>query len=146
MRRGKFIYCIAVAAFLVVAHFCFGELTLETGDSMGEMYFLLQVRLTSSGAKSHRLSGMSAFSRAYQERLIDTLEILEIREMNTDQNLPFTYIPVRSGSSSKGPELMDIAWYYPNPIPSGGEAKVMVRGKFVSSRVYSGTSDRVSEN
>lgn len=114
------------------------ELTLETGEKSGEVYFLWQATLNEVAARSHRLSGMPSFERVYSKGLLEKLLISEIREMDTDKPLEFNYVlPPRYGLSA---ELRDVAWYYPHPIPAGGRVRVQIRGKMIAPKIYSGDS------
>ena len=82
------------------------ELTLETGETSGEVYFLWQATLNQIGARSGRLSEMSSFDRVYSKGLLEKLLICEIRELDTDRPLEFNYvIPSRYRLSA---ELRDV--------------------------------------
>ncbi len=120
---------------------CAEELTLEPGDNSGEVYFLWQASLSDVGARTHKLSDMASFERVFAKALIDRLEINEIRELDTDRMLPFNYVlPPRTGVDKP---LRDVAWYYSNPIPAGGRARVQVRGKMIAPRIFNGDSTRI---
>jgi hypothetical protein len=143
MKTAK-ILMTSLAVVFALSATVFAELTLETGENPGELYFLWQDTLTSSGARSHRLSEMSAFTYGYSKALIQSLEILEVRELDTDQELRFNYVVPKNSPEEK--TLRDVVWYYPNPIPSGGRVRVQIRGHMVAPRVYRSEPDKVEIN
>ncbi|MBM3860143.1 MAG: hypothetical protein FJ395_10885 [Verrucomicrobia bacterium] len=88
------------------------EITFETGDGPHELYFLWQGSFTQAGAQSGNLLDMPAFMTAYNKDMIEMMEILEVRELDTDQIIDFNYVTPRKASP---PKMREVVWYYPNP-------------------------------
>lgn len=126
---------------LTLISFGTAQLTLETGE-IGEIFFTWQGELDDARATAHRLSRMDAFRYAFDDGLISSLEILEITELNTNQRLAFNYVLLRSDAPPV-PGLSDVIWYYPNPIPAGGEVRLLVRGRIESTAVFRGDAERI---
>lgn len=129
--------------YLLVAFapMAWAQLTLETAD-LGEVYFTWQGTHSSAGATSLSLSHLAAFKVAFEGNWLQSVEILEITELNTNQVLPFSYV-IPSGSARNSPDLLDVTWYYPNPIPSGGNVRLLIRGRLTAESVFSGDEARI---
>ena len=141
MNNARRLVAAIVLALALASGSASAQLTLETGE-IGEVFFTWQGELSDAGATAHSLSRMNAFRTAYESGWLQSVEILEITELNTNQSLPFSYV-LPSGEARSMPDLQDVVWYYPNPIPSGGNVRLLVRGRLVSEAVYRGDSTRI---
>lgn len=130
-----------VILLIVLAPVAWAQLTLETAEH-GEVYFTWQGTHSAAGATRLSLSALAAFKVAYEGDWFHSVEILEITELNTNQALPFSYV-IPTGSARNAPDLRDVTWYYPNPIPSGGNVRLLIRGRIVSDAVFSGDEARI---
>jgi len=117
------------------------QLTLETAG-LGEVYFTWQGTHSSAGATRLSLGQLAAFKPAFEGNWFESVEVLEITELNTNQTLPFSYV-IPSGSARNSPELRDVTCYYPNPIPSGGNVRLLIRGRLAAESVFSGDEARI---
>lgn len=137
-RYSRRTIVLLLTAFLAIQlhTVTWAQLTLETG-AIGEVFFTWQGELSDAGARSHALSRTNAFRGAFDGGWLQSVEILEVTELNTNQTLPFSYV-IPTGSARSMPDLRDVVWYYPNPIPSGGKVRLLIRGRLASSAVFSG--------
>ncbi len=132
---------VCVLFAVAIASLALADFTLEIGDKPNEVFFLWQGTYSTEGGQFDNLARVPALKMAYQKDLIEEIEILEVRELDTDQPLPFNY--VSKGNAAAGSKLQDVVWYYPNPIPRGGRARVQIRGRMVAPKVYTGSGSMI---